>query len=258
MRSSTEAAPGARATGADGQQKDNLCGPFHVARLLRELGVTEWRGEPVDQDLVALHAGTLLPEREVGPQVPPGAVNRRDYRFELPRADQPRAGTSASRLADALAELSGGRIVCVPISGSWSAEAVERLVCEGRPAGARLIANLRSGLLWGSRPPLDALLGALEGEHPADPPASDWDAGHFVELVQLVRGRGGALVIVRDSYPSLGWGGTHLQPPAALAAALWRGDGRGGGVLAAVAPEAAPAVEDIARNIGLTTEMWDN
>jgi Family of unknown function (DUF6885) len=241
------------------QQKDNLCGPFHAARLLREeAGVTEWDGVPLDQDLVALHAGTLLPDREVGPQVPPGAVNLRDYRFELARADEARVGTTATGLAAALAELSGGRLVVVPVSGGWTAELVERLVVGGRAAGARLIANARTGLLWGSRPPLELLLDALEGRLPADPPAADWDAGHFVELAQLVRGQAGALVVVRDSYPSLGWGGTHLQPPAAVAAALLRGDGRGGGVLAVGGPDEVPGIEELVAELGLATEMWDN
>jgi hypothetical protein len=241
------------------QQKDNLCGPFHAARLLREeLGVTEFDGEPLDQDLVALHAGTLLPDHDVGPQVPPGAVNLRDYRFALARADEARAGTTAAGLAAALAELSGGRLVVVPVSGSWTPEVVERLVVGGRGAGARLIANVRTGLLWGSRPSLEVLLDALEGRLPADAPAADWNAGHFVELVQLVRGQGGALAVVRDSYPSLGWGGTHLQPPAALAAALLRGDGRGGGVLAVTGPDEAPAIEQLVTELGLATEMWDN
>ena len=40
-----------------------------------------------------------------------------------------------------------------------------------------------------------------------DPPPADWDTGHFVELAQLLRGRRGALVLVRDSYPTLGWAG---------------------------------------------------
>jgi len=256
MRLSTERT--ASALGADDQQKDNLCGPFHAARLLRELGITEWEGEALDQDLVALRAGTVLPEHEVGPQVPPGAVNRRDYGFELPRADQARSGTSAAGLADALSELSGGQLVSVPVSGTWTAAAVERLVSEGRAIGARLIANLRTGLLWGSRPPVDALLGALAGRAPADAPAPDWDVGHFIELVQVVHGPGGALLIVQDSYPTLGWNGTHLQPPTAVAAALARGDGRAGGVLAIVGPDAAAPVEDLVAELGLATEMWDN
>src|SRR5579859_5474440 len=70
MQSSTEAPPLTEL-----QQRDNLCGPFHAARVLRELGITEWQGERIDQDLVALHADSALPEIEDGPQVPPGATN---------------------------------------------------------------------------------------------------------------------------------------------------------------------------------------
>lgn len=242
----------------DAQQKDNLCGPFHAARLLVDIGVTEWEGERLDQDLVALHAGTSLPEVEVGPQVPPGANNLRDYRFELPRVAQARSGTSARGLAAAIERLSGGRLVCVPLSGEWTATAVERLLTGVGGSGTHLIANLRSGRLWGSCPPLEALLAVLDGEEDQEPPAADWDVGHFVELIQLLRGRRGGLVLVRDSYPSLGWAGVHLQPPAALAAALMRGDGREGGVLAVGAPERAGAVEELACQLGLDAKIWDN
>ena len=84
------------------QQKDNLCGPFHAARILRDAGVTEWEGEPLDQDLVAWRTGTLLPVREHGPQVPPGAINWRDYRYELERVDDEHTGTDARPLARAV------------------------------------------------------------------------------------------------------------------------------------------------------------
>ncbi len=240
------------------QQKDSLCGPFHAARVLHDAGVSERDGEPVDQDLVALRAGTLLPVAEVGPQVPPGATNWREYRYVLGRAEPERGGTSPGGLARAIEELSGGRLVCVPLSGTWSASTVERLLERAAGSRARLIANLRSGLLWGSRPPIEALLAALDGFELTDPPAADWDAGHFVELVQSLRGRRGTLVLVRDSYPSLGWMGCHLQPPAALAAALMRGDGRSGGVIGVGSADAAPAIEQLAIELGLRTEFWDN
>lgn len=238
-------------------QKDNLCGPFHAARVLQDVGVTEWDGEPLDQDLVAVRSGTRLPDLQAGPQVPPGAINWRDYRYELGLAAPERCGTPARGLAMAIEELSGGRLVCVPLSGRWTAATVEGLM-DDAGAGARLIANLRTGLLWGTRPPLEALLAALDGLELADPPAADWDVGHFVELVHLVRGRRGGLVLVQDSYPSLGWMGRHLQPPAALAAALMRGDGRHGGVLAVVAPDAAPAIEELASQLGLERRIWEN
>jgi hypothetical protein len=65
-------------------------------------------------------------------------------------------------------------------------------------------------------------------------------------------------VIVQDSYPSLGWDGTHLQPAAVVAEALTRRDGRSGGILAVVSPEAAPAVEEAVRELGLVNDIWDN
>lgn len=227
------------------QQKDYLCGPFHAARVLRDHGVA------VDQDLVALRAGTSC---AVAREVPPGAVSYREYRYELPHVDQERAGTSARGLAGAIEELSDGRLVCVPLTGRWSAGTVEALP-QLEPC---LIANVRTGLLWGSRPPVEALLEALDGADVAEPPPADWDVGHFVELVGLVRGRGGSLLVVRDSYPALGYRGIHLQPPAALAAALNRDDGRQGGVLAVIEPRGAGAVEAVASELGLKTEMWDN
>lgn len=240
------------------QQKDSLCGPFHGARVLRAAGITAAEGEPLDQDLVALRAGTTLPEPAVGPQVPPGALSWCEYRFELPRVRQELAGTSAPGLATAIEQLSGGRLACVPLSGEWSAETVEGLLDRLAHCAARLIANLRTGRLWGSRPPLEALLAVLEGDEVQSQPAADWDVGHFVELATLLRGRCGTLVLVRDSYPSLGWAGVHLQPPATLAAALMRGDGREGGVLAVVSPDRAPEVRELAGGLGLEIRMWDN
>ena len=62
------ATPGGRRS--DVQQRDNLCGPFQAARVLGELGVREWDGEPVDQDLLALRAGTLLPDLDPAACVP--------------------------------------------------------------------------------------------------------------------------------------------------------------------------------------------
>ena len=240
------------------QQRDNLCGPFHAARLLSDAGVAEFEGQRLDQDLVALHAGTALPEVEVGPQVPPGAVNLRDYRFELPRVDQASSGTRLPGLVSAIEKLGGGRLVCVPLRGGWTAATVEGLLAGVADTRTRLIANVRTGHFWGSRPPLDALLAALDGAEVADPPPAEWDVGHFVELLQLLRGRRGTLVLVRDSYPSLGWTGVHLQPPSAVAAALHRGDGRDGGVLAVGPPDDAAAVERLASDLGLEVKMWDN
>jgi hypothetical protein len=256
MPLSTESAPGLSTEGS--QQKDFLCGPFHAARVLRDAGVRAWEGEPLDQDLVALHAGTALPEGDCASEVPPGAASRHDYRLPLPRIEPSRAGTPAPGLAAAIEKLSGGELACLPVSGEWSGWVVERLLSGAAAFDLRLLANLRTGGLWGSRAPVEALLGVLDGHAPPEAPAADWDVGHYVELVQLVRGRRGALVVIRDSYPSLGWGGIHVQPPAAVAAALMRGDGREGGVLAVGSPERVSSMADLAGELGLRTKIWDN
>ena len=245
-------------SGGEHQQRDYLCGPFHGARVLHDAGVAEWEGEAVDQDLIAARAGTILPAAEQGPAVPPGARSLRGYRHDLARGDAADAGTAPEALAEAIAAAGSGSLRCLGLRGAWTAERVERLVDAAPSRGARLLANLRTGPLWASRPPPAALLAALDGAPVAEPPPADWDVGHFVELARLVRGPGGSLVVVVDSYPELGWDGHHLQPPAALAAALERGDGHVGGVLVAAPAARAAALWDLARGLGLEIGFWDN
>jgi hypothetical protein len=239
------------------QQKDNLCGPFWAARVLNESGFAEWDGERIDEDLVAMHGGTILPDSNTIVSVPPGAVSRTGYRYELPVAPVEASGTSPRGLMNAIESASQGALRCVPIRGRWTDVRVERLVDERPRLHARLIANLRTGRLWGSRPPLDVLLAELEGK-PVNDPAADWDVGHFVELSMLIRGPRRSLVVIRDSYPSLGWAGHHAQPSRVVAAALLRGDGREGGVLAVVSQDSADAMVALATELGLDIGTWNN
>jgi hypothetical protein len=231
------------------QQKDFLCGPFQAARILRELG------HAATEDELAEAAGSLLPDRSAG-TVPPGAVPKTDYAVELPRVAADVAGTAVDALAAAIEAAAGGALRAVPLSGEWTADPVEALVDRGTRL-ARLVANVRTGPLWGTHPPLELLEAELAGEEREGPPA-DWDVGHFCELAGLLRGSGGSLVAVRDSYPSFGLAGYHLQPPRAVAAALARGDGREGGVLAIVEAGRVRDVERLADELGLETSPWDN
>jgi hypothetical protein len=231
------------------QQKDNLCGPFQASRILRELGYE------ADEDELAARAGSVLPDPSDG-SVPPGAESRTDYRVELPSSPPEDSGTAAAPLAEAIEAVGGGDLRCLPIRGEWTAERVGSLVERGTPP-ARLIANVRTGHFWGTRPPFDALEAELEGREVDGPPA-EWDVGHFCELACLLQGTGGSLVVVRDSYPSFGLAGHHLQPPRAVAKALDRGDGREGGVLAVTARENAQRLEALATELGLEVGHWDN
>jgi uncharacterized protein DUF6885 len=245
----------ASATGL--QQKDNLCGPFWAARVLIEAGFIEWWGDPIDEDLIAARAGTTLPAVSDEPSLPRGASSLTNYRYELPIASPAESGTSADGLMRAIESASGGALRCVPVRGRWTAERVERLVSEAPDLGARLIANVRTGRLWTSRPDVDVLLDELAGR-PVEEQEADWDAGHFIELVMLIRGPRNALIVVHDSYPTLGAQARHLQPPRALAAALLRGDGREGGVLAVVARENANGVAALVGALGLEIGTWNN
>jgi hypothetical protein len=240
------------------QQKDNLCGPFWAARVLNESGFSTWDGKPVDQDLIALRARTVLPQPHDGLDVPHGAKPMTDYKYALPIGPVEQSGTSAVHLAQAIEAASSGGLRCVPVRGAWSAGRVEILVASAQDLDARLIANVRTGRLWGSRPAVETLLAELAGEH-MDGPEADWDVGHFIELEMLIRGPRGSMVVVHDSYPSLGWGGRHLQPPRAVADALLRGDGREGGVLVVVPnQEKEVAAKTLAAEFGLDVGAWNN
>lgn len=258
----TTLAPAALAElhGAEMPQKDQLCGAFWGCLALRAFGFAEHRGEPIDQDLVARESGSTLAGPSADPGLPPDQTSRTDYRLDLPVADDAAtSGTAAPALARAIAAISEGELAVVPVAGPWTPESVTALldhVAEHAPESV-LVASLRTGHLWGGRPSPALLLAHLAGSAVAAPPP-DWDEGHFVGLGFLVRGAGGVLVGVLDTYRSLGAQGHHLQPPAALAAALRRDDGRGGGVLCVtLAANEAPLREALAGG-GFTVDHWDN
>ena len=240
-------------------QKDQLCGAFWGALALTAAG------HRADQDEVALRAGTSLATGDPSEWLPPGASPRTDYRLGIPVAeDEPSSGTSASGVARAVEEISRGALAVVPVAGPWSAETVLSLLetvssslPTGEAPGCTLVANLRTGHLWGSRPGPAALLDYLAGR-PVEPPAPDWDCGHFVGIVGSVAGPGGSLVVVRDTYRQLGWDGYHLQPAGALAAALARGDGKGGGVLCVCEAARAGPLGGKLGEAGFELRLWDN
>jgi hypothetical protein len=193
------------------QQKDNLCGPFWAARLLG-----------ADEDEIALRAGTILPDSDDS-SVPPGARSKTDYSVELPKGPPELSGTSAHGLKEAI-EAAG--VDVVPLRGQWTAGRVVRVLQS--KGDAKLLANVRTGRFWASHPPVEAVIAELSGQE-ADVWPHEWDVGHYVLLERLV---GDSLVLVHDSYPTLGWNGRHVQPARLVAAALNRGDGREGGILA--------------------------
>jgi hypothetical protein len=235
-------------------QKDQLCGPFWGSLALSA------SGHATSQEEIALRAGTTLAEGDPAGWLPPGASPRADYEATIPVAsDEASAGTSATGVARSIEELSGGALSVVPVAGPWTAETVVSLVeiAAAEAPECALIANLRTGRLWGSRPPARLLIDYLLGRS-VESPAPDWDCGHFLTIAACVGGPGGALVVLRDTYPQLGWDGYHLQPAAAVAAALKRGDGHEGGLLCACEASAAGALAGRLGEAGLWVRHWDN
>jgi hypothetical protein len=246
-------------------QRDDLCGAFCTALALRAAGM-HWRGgEELDQDAVALAAGSLVSAAGDPASLPAGETGRRDYRLTLPQIeDAARSGTTPAGLARAVDGLSHGALAAVPLSGPWSAQtlaaAFETAAALSRPV--TLVANIATRHLWGSRASAEQLLAyLLEGE--LDGPDPDWDVGHFVCVVGRVEGPAGSLYVVADTYPSLGNGGVYAQPAERLALALQRppaelGASPEGGMLAVADARDAETLRAGARAADLREALWDN
>jgi hypothetical protein len=239
-------------------QRDDLCGAFCGALALRAGGMDLHSGEPLDQDAVAVAAGSVI--ASVHGSLPSGETGRRDYRLLLPVIeDSALSGTTAAGVQRALEELSGGSMRALPFAGPWSPTALDGLftLAAGNERPVTLIANLATHHLWGSRPSAAELLdylcdGRLEG------PAPDWDVGHFVCVVGRVEGPAGNLYALADTYPSLGEQGVHLQPRERLVAAVERRDMPAGGILAVVSAGDVARTREGASTLGLREAIWDN
>lgn len=245
-------------------QRDDLCGAFCGALALQAAGIGSDLdgGEPLDQDVVALAAGTVVSSVPDVSILPYGEPGRRDYRLSIPLVqDTSVSGTTAEGLIAAIEQLSAGRLSVIPYTGPWTVATLaglfELVAALRRPV--TLLANLATRHLWGSHPRAEELLDYLLDGEPAGPgPPPDWDVGHFVCVFGRLSGPGGSLYGVADTYPSLGSGGVHLQPVARLAAAIERRDMPAGGMLVVVCAEDAPAVRSGADALGLVEGVWDN
>ena len=265
-------------------QRDDLCGAFCVSLALRAaLAGPPAAGGPggehpgrdagafdqdaglfdqdaLDQDAVALAAGTVVSKRPDPSILPAGEAGRRDYRLSLPSIeDSALSGTTAAGLIEAAGRLSAGRLAAIPYAGPWTTATLAGLfdLLAAQPRPAAMVANLATHHLWGSHPRPDRLLAyLLDGSIDGPPP--DWDVGHFVCVVGRLDGPRGSLYAVADTYPSLGSAGVHVQPQERLAAAIDRRDKPAGGVLAVVSAPDAPAVRALAAELGLVENVWDN
>jgi hypothetical protein len=241
-------------------QRDDLCGAFCGALALRAAGIADHDGAPLDQDEVALAAGSVVAGARAAGVLPHGEPGRRDYRLALPSIDDPDlSGTTAAGLLDAIVRLGAGAVVAIPYTGPWTADTLAGLFDLGcacaRPV--TLVANFATRHLWGGHARVDELLAYLfDGD--LNGPEPDWDVGHFACVVARVHGPAGNLYAVADTYPALGDGGVHMQPQERLAKALERRDMPAGGMIVVVSAEDAAAVREGAEALGLHEGLWDN
>lgn len=239
-------------------QRDELCGSFCTFLALRLAGV-----DVIDQDAVAEAAGSVLAPEDYDhtAELPEGERGRRDYRLQLPVTDNPEvAGTAAAGLVRAVDELSGGSHTAVPVAGPWDGHTVsELLAIASAEQEAAIVLNIATAVLWGSKPSLPTLLAYLEdGDDSAGPPP-DWQVGHFTGCLGAIRGARGTLVIISDTYPSLGWNAVYLQPVERVAAALRRDHlPTDGGALVIVPSGRADDLSSSLEAAGLTIAAWDN
>jgi hypothetical protein len=241
-------------------QRDDLCGAFCGALALNAAGISRADGDPLDQDAVALAAGSIVSGAREEGVLPEGETGRRDYRLALPTVEDPEvSGTTAPGVVRAVRELAAGRLTTISWPGPWTGATLAG-VFEAAAAlrgAVTLIANLATHHLWGGHPtPTQLLAYLLDGVDAGPPP--DWDVGHFACVVARTAGPGGNVYAVADTYPALGNRGVHLQPQERLAAAIARPDKPAGGVIAVVGVDEADLLRAVARDLGLREGSWDN
>jgi hypothetical protein len=240
-------------------QKDELCGAFWGLLALRTARVADY--ESIDQDAVARAAGSVLSAEPAGP-LPPGEPGRNDYRLRFPTVeDSANSGTSVRGLVRALEGLSGEQLAALPVAGPWDITAVEALLdaVSSCAQPCTLIANVGTRYLWGSRSSPPTLLAYLTSGDPGPGPPPDWDVGHFVGVLGRVAGPRGTLVVVADSYRSLGWEGLHLQPIERISNALARPESaHPSGLIMVAAAEEGPRIQSALLGAGLEIRAWDN
>lgn len=236
------------------KQKDELCGAFCAAVAIEAL-----TGAPISQDAIAQAAGTVL-SGGAGPALPPGETSRLDYLAELPIADDPStAGTSATGLERAVTTVGGSGVVAIPLTGTWTPDAVSLLVDLVQEPDTAVVLNVATRHLWSTHTDLLTTHSYLDGAA-VSVPQSEWDVGHFILLIGSYVGSQRRLAVCGDTYPSLGSAGIHLQPLEALAAGMNRDDDPAstGGALVLTTSARSDSVRDQATARGLVLQAWDN
>ncbi len=236
-------------------QVDELCGCFHAALALRLLGFAD-----VTQEQVGALAGSSQSPGRSRDALPAGETGR-DADREFPVIDEAHSGTAASGLVRAVAAISGGSVVALPVAAPFHPAALRELLDIAAAADEPVVlsANINTGYLWGSHASTPQILAYLATGDDGHGPEPDWKVGHFVSLLGCIDGPRGSLIMVADTYRSLGNDATYLQPTERVAAAIRRDDlETAGGVLVYTGSGEAGRLGERLAARGFVLSVWDN
>ncbi len=243
-------------------QKDDLCGAFWGTLALRVAGITTAPdGGVLDQDTVGALAGSVIARGSHADDLPPGEPGRSDYRLEHPRVDDPKlSGTSIAGVIRAIGALSEGGLEAVPISGPFETEDLRALfaIIRAIDRPGVVVMNVGTQYLWGAAADEVRLNAYLETGDWQSGTIPDWNVGHFVGVAGTIDGPAGTLVLICDTYRSLGANALHLQPIENVALALRRPNMTDGGVVLLVPPTAAAQMRTALITAGFVIGLWDN
>ena len=169
-------------------QKDELCGCFWATLALRLHGE-----ESVEQDDVALLAGSAITSHGHQHVLPLGQAGRNDFRVELPLTDDDDAsGTSAHGVVRAVEEITGGRLVALPVPGPRRAGAARAAASRRRGHRAGRAGRERAdGLVLGLAPDRGAARGLSRARRPGGGPARRLVGRPLRRPARPRRGQGG-------------------------------------------------------------------
>jgi len=231
----------------EGEQKENLCGPFAAAYILRGLGFRYHGGNFVDQEYVAYLARTRIRTGE-----------GRLYKYSLIETSSPvELGTSALGLKRAIEAVSGGRLSVVPVKASDRASGA---VLKGRDLKrlvnyfadfnkVQLVLNLNTKYMpFGPELNRKVITHDLQGLQRREP------VGHFVSCAGFLYGNE-TYFVIRETYKRYG---VQIQPFESILGGLNRDDGREGGILVIVPREYEEKIARDLKEEGFLLSIWDN